>query len=265
MRLAVSGWRTMVIFTVSAGTKPWNSGPNLAQFRPLRPLGNGWVGSLADRETRLISPSALVTVADYVERRIEDDSLESLTQVLRIAPLNPQILSRLGRKLMIADSTRVTQQDRAEWLTRLALELAPEDPSVWWLRADVLQALDRLDEARFALSKALEMAPEDPNALFSKALLFHRNGEFEAAYETYVNVLDRLTENDADLEPAQGAYLQERLRELRSLGGLDAEKCLDLSKRKRVRQAMYDQIEADWLLRKAGHLSAQSKTTGDRP
>jgi Flp pilus assembly protein TadD len=206
---------------------------------------------LADRETRLISPSASVNVAEYLKQRIEDDSLESLTQALRLAPLDPKILSRLGRKLLIANSTRTSQRDRAEWLTRLALQLAPEDPSVWWLRADVLEAFDQLEESRTALSHALKLAPDDPNVWFVKALVFRRAGETETAYETYLKVLALVSEGGQRQDSATAAYLQEGLREIRAAVKLDSKKYVELAdKRQRLRTSR-SQIEADWLLRKA--------------
>ncbi|MBI2927555.1 MAG: protein kinase [Verrucomicrobia bacterium] len=207
---------------------------------------------LADRETRPISPSASVTFAEHLQRRIEDDSLESLTHALRLAPLDPRILSRLGRKLVIANSTRTTQLERADWLTRLALQLAPADPSVWWLRADVLEALDRLEEAHAVLDKALEMAPNDPNASYLNALLLHRAGKGEAAFEMYLKVLDLLSADGSGHGSAGTNYLQEGLREIRAAGRLDAKKCAELAARRREHHpSPRNQIEADWLLRKA--------------
>ena len=42
----------------------------------------------ADRSTRTISPFSSITVPEYVQRRIQEDTLESLQEAVRLAPTN---------------------------------------------------------------------------------------------------------------------------------------------------------------------------------
>jgi tetratricopeptide (TPR) repeat protein len=52
-----------------------------------------------------------------------------------------------------------------------AAEVAPEDETVWGLQGEILQVLDREEEALASLDRAVELAPESPSVLAARARL----------------------------------------------------------------------------------------------
>jgi tetratricopeptide (TPR) repeat protein len=228
----------------------------LNSFAPEKTMTRWLTWFLADRETRLISPFAAQSTSEYLQQRIEDDSRESLTHALRIAPLNSLVQARLGRKLMMAFPTSVTQRDRAEWLTRLASQQTPRDASVWTLRADVLEMLDRLDEAEAALARAFEIRTEDPHAWEVRAFLLQRKGDSELAYQAFLKTLQSVRRNTADSANADATYLHERLREIAALEIPDATAYLALVQKDR--DVSRDQLRAEWFRRRAGELAPKT-------
>ena len=100
----------------------------------------------------------------------------TLRRILNQEKRNPLTLAQAGRGRLL-ESTDTVQRRRveAEWLTRLASELAPEDSQVWRLRGQVLASLERHDEAFASLQKSAELDPQGrPN--------WHQLGQLARAY-----------------------------------------------------------------------------------
>jgi WD40 repeat protein/serine/threonine protein kinase len=53
----------------------------------------------ADRSTRPVSPSSHETVAEYVQRRLEENTIESSQEALKLAPGNPLAIARISDAL----------------------------------------------------------------------------------------------------------------------------------------------------------------------
>ena len=85
----------------------------------------------------------------------------TLRRILAKSERNAQTLAQsgLGRLLETGD-TQERRSVEAEWLTRYACELAPEDVQVWRLRSQILTSLGRESEAEEALQKSLEFNPD---------------------------------------------------------------------------------------------------------
>ena len=82
----------------------------------------------------------------------------TLRRILNREKRNPLTLAYAGRgRLLEATDTVQRRRVEAEWLTRLATELGPEDTEVWRLRSQVLASLERHDEAFQALKKSAEL------------------------------------------------------------------------------------------------------------
>jgi hypothetical protein len=64
------------------------------------PANNGWViwgrWFLADRSTRTISPFSKITVPEYIENRIKENTAESLDEAEQLAVGNAQLLERIA-------------------------------------------------------------------------------------------------------------------------------------------------------------------------
>jgi WD40 repeat protein len=99
---------------------------------------------LADRSTRTISPSSSITVPEYVQRLMEENTLESLREAVRLAPDNAVVLARLARHVLSQNSNQNPRQEaEADALSRRALALAPNDPEIAQLRTEVVGHLKK--------------------------------------------------------------------------------------------------------------------------
>jgi hypothetical protein len=93
---------------------------------------------LQDPSARSISPCAGLTVADYARRRADENTLESLREAWRLCPTNATLPTRLALRILVGNPTNdVRLRAHAEWLSRRAAELAPQDAEVLRLRAQV--------------------------------------------------------------------------------------------------------------------------------
>jgi tetratricopeptide (TPR) repeat protein len=100
--------------------------------------------------------------------------------------MEPRFLARTGHKLVSSvERDWVPELNRADWLTKLAVQLNPELPMAWWARAEVLLAARNLQEAGKAVDHALALDPEDANAWLVKALVLHQTGAETEASEAF--------------------------------------------------------------------------------
>jgi serine/threonine protein kinase len=96
----------------------------------------------ADRAARTISPNSSITVADYVQRRIQENSLESLQEAVCLLPTNGLAFARLAKQVL-AQSDRDNQRraGEADFFSRRATELSPNDTEVQRIRAEILRQI----------------------------------------------------------------------------------------------------------------------------
>ncbi len=153
----------------------------------------------ADRATRTVSPGSTITVPEYVQRRINENMLQSLSESVLLSPNNALALARLGRVRSAADPAREPGvPGQAELLTRRAVELSPRDPECWLIRGMLLQQNGSTNEALKALSRVVDLAGGETNEMgrvFSQALLTRGN---------LLKRLNRFAEAQADFLRAKG-------------------------------------------------------------
>ena len=175
----------------------------------------------ADRRQRAVSPSAGINLQTH-SRRLE--LMETLTldphqeTFLRLAPTEPRHLARLGYK-MVTHNHRdwVPDLDRAEWLTRLAVERDPQLPMAWWARAEVLRTTGHPEQAIQAVEQSLNLDPREPNAWLVKALLSRGAKSESETYEAIKRAV-QLARNMAESpSTAEDRYLDPLLRLMASV------------------------------------------------
>jgi WD40 repeat protein len=94
----------------------------------------------ADSATRTISPSSDVTVPEYVKRRIEENTRESLHEATLLSSTNALAFARLAQQILATDQTVEDEALKdAEWFSRYATTLAPLDPEVRRIRESIAQ------------------------------------------------------------------------------------------------------------------------------
>ena len=95
----------------------------------------------ADRATRTTSPNSSLTVAEYVQRRIRrENTVESLREALTLSPTNGLAFARLAKHVLAPENeTDPRRLGEAEFLSRRAVELAPNDPEAQRVRAESLE------------------------------------------------------------------------------------------------------------------------------
>lgn len=99
---------------------------------------------LADRTTRSISPSSRMSVPEFVRRRIEDNTLESLQESIRLSPANGWPFALLAQKVLEQDTKENPRRTgEADFYSRHAVELLPNDPEVRRIRAEVLERISK--------------------------------------------------------------------------------------------------------------------------
>jgi hypothetical protein len=78
---------------------------------------------------------------EYIARRIEENTLESLSQAVRLSPANGLAMARLARQIMVLSSSsgRQAQKHNADFYSQRAIELSPDDPEVRRIRAEIVE------------------------------------------------------------------------------------------------------------------------------
>jgi len=99
----------------------------------------------ADSATRTISPSSDVTVPEYVRRRIEENTRESLQEAILLSPTNALAFARLAQQLIATNQTvRAEALKDAEWFSRYATNQVANDLEIRRIRQFVLEEIRRL-------------------------------------------------------------------------------------------------------------------------
>jgi hypothetical protein len=97
---------------------------------------------LADPATRMISPSSPITRPESIQRCLKEDALEGLREAALLSPTNALVFARLGRKLAAQNSAaHPSAPGEADWCSRYAVRLAPNDPEILQIREGVLEKL----------------------------------------------------------------------------------------------------------------------------
>jgi len=147
LAVAVAGKR----FTESAVLEPVGTEEllKLKERLSLAPATNDYTRwakwFLSDRATRTIAPLSSITLPEYVQRRIEENTLESLQEAVRLSPTNGLALARFATRLL-AQSTQDNPRrlPEADFFSRRAVRLAPRDSEVGGIRTETEKRLKEL-------------------------------------------------------------------------------------------------------------------------
>ena len=103
----------------------------------------------ADRATRTISPSSPTTLPEYVQPRIEENTLASLHEAVHLSPTNALATARLAKQILAQDPKENPRRvGEADFFSRRAVELAPNEPEVLQSRTEVVQRLGTLEKSK---------------------------------------------------------------------------------------------------------------------
>jgi hypothetical protein len=114
----------------------------------LTPLQRCLQWSVSDPRTRSFSPLSKRTVFPWVEERIKDGTVDGLRAAILVDPANMRLAAHFGRALADralekgtdpAESRRARTE--ADFQTRRALQLAPENAEIKMLRDEVVRML----------------------------------------------------------------------------------------------------------------------------
>jgi tetratricopeptide (TPR) repeat protein len=166
----------------------------------------------ADRATRAISPLSTISVPEYVQRRLGEDIPESLREAAWLSPTNGLALAGLARHCLAGKTNPLVE---AEWLSRRGLELSPDQPACWRVRAQVLEQAGRLTEALEVMNQGSERQPRAPQFWNDKGLLEEKAHQLQEARSSFTRAIElaRADTNQASETPA----LLNRSRILRQL------------------------------------------------
>jgi hypothetical protein len=104
--------------------------------------------AISGRKRRTISPVSQITVSEWVENRIKEETVVGLRDALQVDPANARVTAHFGRRL--ADQALKQDSDpdearrargEADFLTSRAQRLAPDSDEVKRLRAEVVELL----------------------------------------------------------------------------------------------------------------------------
>jgi hypothetical protein len=99
----------------------------------------------ADPATRTISPFSDTTVREYVRRRIEEDTFASLQEAVRLSPTNGLAFARLAFRVLEQDDKENPRRvGEADFYSRYAVRLAPNDQEVLKIRAEIQEKVEKL-------------------------------------------------------------------------------------------------------------------------
>jgi len=114
----------------------------------LTPLQRFMKWSVSDRRSRTISPFSQLTVPEWLDNRIKEGTVEGLRAAMQVYPANARVTAHLGRRLADQALKQGSDPDEArraraeaDFLTRRAQKLAPDNDEVKKLRDEVVNLL----------------------------------------------------------------------------------------------------------------------------
>jgi Tfp pilus assembly protein PilF len=125
---------------------------------PFSPFSVITVPEYIQRRVQENSPQSLQEAmkfapTEYVEKQIEEKALESLQEAVTLAPTNGLALARLARAILAQSRVRIEAGWQSQWLTRRAVEFAPGEAQAWRARAEFAERAGNLSEALEAIKR----------------------------------------------------------------------------------------------------------------
>lgn len=113
----------------------------------------------ANPAARTLSPLATTTLPEYVNRRIQENTLDSLQEAVRLAPENGLGWARLGRAVFSQpEGENPRQAGEVAWCSLQAIRFAPDEAETWELKGDIFARSGRESEALEAYDRGIATA-----------------------------------------------------------------------------------------------------------
>jgi tetratricopeptide (TPR) repeat protein len=152
----------------------------------------------SDRTARTISPWSSISATEYIQRRIQENSLESLREALRLSPTNGLALSRLANLLLTGDQAQNPKASvEAEFFIQRAIELHPDEAEAWLAQAKALQQSGKLPEAMAKIDSAIRDFPLSPALWLGKGRLLERTNRLDEAMLALSKAIDLADDESA--------------------------------------------------------------------
>ncbi|MCI0746875.1 MAG: hypothetical protein L0Y58_15845, partial [Verrucomicrobia subdivision 3 bacterium] len=140
----------------------------------------------AQNSARAISPASAIAVEELVQRRIQEGTLESLQQAVRLSPTNALARARLAFTTLTNDAApNARQMASSDWQSLRASRLAPADPEVLLARAEVCERLGRLSEALEIMERAANLNATNAPFWNGWGLLLEKTNRVDDALQAY--------------------------------------------------------------------------------
>ncbi len=173
----------------------------------------------ADPSTRTLSPQASLTVPDYIQQRIQENTLASLREAIRTAPTNALAWARLALVEMVQDAQlHPGRWNEAAFSARHALRWDSQNGEAWHAQAAVEQATGQTNQAMISLEKSLQLDPSNRGAWELKGRLLAQTGRPAEALAAYRNPLAALPSEPVAAFQARVNLLQKHLATLAQSG-----------------------------------------------
>src|SRR5256885_1703245 len=158
----------------------------LAQSAPADFLNAWGAWFFADRRTRRISPWSDLSAEAWIARALEADIPETLREAAQLRPENPQVLARLTHVTLNQSAQENPHRvEEADWLSRRALALAPQDPLAVTARADWLNRQGQRAEGISLMEALPEAARRHSHYWQCLGLLLQFDGRNEDALTAF--------------------------------------------------------------------------------
>jgi hypothetical protein len=101
-----------------------------------------WLITITARDARTTFPSAPATMPAYIQQLIQENTLDSLEQAVRLSPTNGLAFARLAQQVLAkSEKANPLRVGEADFFSRHARKLAPQDVEVARIRAEVASRL----------------------------------------------------------------------------------------------------------------------------
>lgn len=175
----------------------------------------------ADRSRRTTSPSSTISMTEHLRHLAKQanrlgwsKSTAPYESLLRLAPTEPRVLAGLAGCLVTQNlRNQLPDYERADWLTRLAVEMAPQLAMTWRARAQVLLSQEKTNEAETAVQGALKRNPKSPNAWMTAALIHARSGRETEALQSFREAWHNL-KYDTNSDPREDIFGRDPLLQI---------------------------------------------------
>ena len=115
-------------------------------------------------EGRKIGPHSSKSLKQYIQEEVTFDSFTSLNEALKYSPTNGEALGRHAMLLVRDMGQKVKSRRGADFYSRRAIELSPENPDLWAIRVEVMRIAGRIEGEWQAMDRFLELTSQDSKA-----------------------------------------------------------------------------------------------------